>query len=67
MEAESTAIAVGTSALTGWRRPVGRAVARPIASHTRFTQEQVEAALGIAVLAWAVYRLAGPIVRGLNR
>ncbi len=67
MDGQSAMVTIGDSALTGWRRPVGRALAKPIADHSRFTQEQVEAAIGIAILAWAFYRLARPIVRTLRR
>lgn len=48
---------VGESALTGWRGSVGRAVARPVAERTRFTEQQVRAAIGLALLAWAVLQL----------
>ena len=54
---------VGESNLTGLRGAAGRAIAKPVANHTRFTQEQVEAAIGLALLAYAVYRLARPISR----
>ena len=63
MDGQSAMVRIGDSALTGWRRPVGRAVAKPIADHSRFTQEQVEAAIGIAILVWALYRLARPIAK----
>ena len=53
----------GESALTGWRGAAGRAVAKPISRHTRFSQQQVEAAIGIALVAYAIYRLVRPIVR----
>lgn len=54
---------VGGSALTGWRGTAGRAIAKPVARHSRFSQEQVEAAIGLALIAYAVYRLARPLVR----
>ena len=59
---EDRAIAIGGSALTGWHGTVGRAVARPIARRTRFTEAQVQAVLGFAFLAYAAYRLAKPLI-----
>jgi hypothetical protein len=56
------AIAVGEAALTGWRGSVGRAIAKPVASRTRFTVQQVEAAIGLAMLAYATYRMARPLI-----
>jgi hypothetical protein len=56
------AIAVGEAALTGWRGRLGHAVAKPVARRTRFSVEQVEAAIGLAMLAYATYRLARPLV-----
>jgi copper oxidase (laccase) domain-containing protein len=55
--------ALGESALTGWRGKAGRAVAKPVASRTRFTQQQIEAAIGIAILAYGLYRLLRPAIR----
>lgn len=54
---------VGEAALTGWRGAAGRAIARPVARHSRFTERQVEAAIGLALIAYAVYRLARPLIR----
>lgn len=67
MDGQSPVVAIGDSALTGWRRPVGRALARPIADHSRFTREQIEAAIGIAILAWTIYRSARPIIGAVRR
>jgi hypothetical protein len=61
------AIAIGEAALTGWRGKAGRAVAKPIAARTRFSVEQVEAALGFALLAYAVYRIARPLFAAARR
>jgi hypothetical protein len=58
----STALAVGGAALTGWRGRIGRAVAKPVARRTRFSVEQVEAAIGLAMLVYATYRLARPLI-----
>lgn len=58
----SRAIVVGEAALTGWRGRLGHAVAKPVARRTRFSVEQVEAAIGFAMLAYAMYRLARPLI-----
>jgi copper oxidase (laccase) domain-containing protein len=60
-------INVGESNLTGWRGAAGRAIAKPVAKHTRFTQRQVEAAIGLALLGYAVYRLGRPMVAAFKR
>jgi hypothetical protein len=62
MEVTAPAMDVGRSALTGWRKPLARTVAGPLARRTRFTQEQIEAAIGLALFAFAVYRLLRPVV-----
>jgi len=56
----------GEATLTGWRGAAGRAIARPIARRTRFTQEQVEALIGLALVAYAVYRVVRPLVRAFR-
>lgn len=53
----------GEATLTGWRGAAGRAIARPIADRTRFTQEQVEALIGLMLVTYAVYRVVRPLVR----
>ncbi len=58
----SKAIAVGEAALTGWRGSVGRAIAKPVARRTHLTVQQVEAAIGLAMLAYATYRMARPLI-----
>jgi hypothetical protein len=58
----SKAFVVGEAALTGWRGRLGHAVAKPVARRTRFSVEQVEAAIGFAMLAYAMYRLARPLI-----
>lgn len=55
--------AFGEAALTGWRGVAGRAIARPIARRTRFSQEQVEVAIGLLLVAYAVYRIVRPMIR----
>jgi hypothetical protein len=54
---------ISGAALTGWRGVAGRAIAKPVSRHTRFSQRQVETAIGLALIAYAVYRLARPLVR----
>jgi hypothetical protein len=54
---------VGEAALTGWRGVAGRAIAKPVARHSGFTERQVEAAIGLVLIAYAVYRLVRPLVR----
>lgn len=53
----------GEAALTGWRGKAGRAIARPVARHSPFSERQVQAAIGLALIAYAVYRLLRPLVR----
>ena len=57
---------VGRSALTGWRGAVARPLAKPIAERTRFSEEQVEAIIGLALLGYAIYRLVRPVVRAVR-
>ncbi len=56
----------GDATLTGWRGAAGRAIARPIAKRTRFSQEQVEAAIGLVLVTYAVYRVVRPLVRAVR-
>ena len=56
----------GEAALTGWRGVAGRAIAKPVARHSRFTERQVEAAIGIALILYAMYRLARPLIRAVR-
>jgi hypothetical protein len=57
---------VGGSALTGWRGAAGRAIAKPVSRHSRFSQQQVESAIGLALLLYAVYTLARTLVRAVR-
>jgi hypothetical protein len=43
---------------------VKRGIAKPIAKRTRFDVEQVEAVLGLLLLAYTLYRLGRPLVKG---
>jgi hypothetical protein len=63
MTTQDKAIAIGSSSLTGWQGTVGRAVARPISRHSRFSEQQVEALLGFLLLGYAAYRFAKPLIR----
>jgi hypothetical protein len=63
---ERTLTALGESALTGWRGAAGKAVARPVASRTRFSQEQIEAAIGLLILAYGLYRVLRPPIRAVR-
>ena len=58
--------ALGESALTGWRGAAGKAVARPIAKHTRFSEEDVRVAIGLLIIAYALYRILRPAIRALR-
>ena len=58
---------VGRSALSGWRGRVARPLARPIARRTGFSQEQVEALIGLLLLLYAAYRVLRPAIRAARR
>ena len=49
-ERSNTMVNIGDAALTGWRGAAGRAIAKPVAKHSRFTQAQVEAFIGLGLL-----------------
>lgn len=63
MSRSDPVVDIGQAALTGWRGRVARPLARPIARRTGLTQEQVEALLGLLILAYAVYRVIRPAIR----
>jgi copper oxidase (laccase) domain-containing protein len=58
--------ALGESALTGWRGAVGKAVARPVAKRTRFSEEDVRVAIGLLIIAYTLYRILRPAIRALR-
>jgi copper oxidase (laccase) domain-containing protein len=60
-------VTMGEAALTGWRGSVGRAIAKPIAKRTRFDPEQIEAVLGLILLAYTIYRVGRPPVRAARK
>ena len=59
----SVVTALGESALTGLPGKVGGAVAKPVSERTRWSEEQIRTAIGLALFAWAVYRVLRPAVR----
>lgn len=59
--------AVGGAALTGWRGTAAHAVARPVARHSRFTEDQVKAFLGFLVITYAIYRIVKPLLAAGRR
>ena len=65
-ERNGAVTALGESALTGWRGTVGRAVARPVAKRTRFSEEDVRVAIGLLILSYTLYRILRPAIRALR-
>lgn len=65
-ERNGAVTALGESALTGWRGAVGKAVARPIAKRTRFSEEEIRVAIGLLIIAYALYRILRPSIRALR-
>ena len=63
---DSMITALGESAMTGLPGKVGGAVARPVSQRTRWTEQQIRTAIGLALLAWALYRVLRPTVRALR-
>ena len=62
----SVVTTLGESALTGLPGMVGGAVAKPVSRRTRWTEQQIRTAIGLALLAWALYRVLGPAVRAIR-
>jgi copper oxidase (laccase) domain-containing protein len=58
---------LGESALTGWQGALGKAIAKPVAKRTKWTEDQIRAVIGLAILAFAFYRLAKPTVAAIRR
>ena len=63
----NTVMKIGEAGLTGWRGAAARRIAKPVASRTPFTQDQVEAVFGLVLLALAIYWLARPVVSAVRR
>lgn len=63
----SVVTALGESTLTGVRGAVGGAVARPVSRHTRWSEQQIRTAIGLTLLAYALYRVLWPAVRAVRR
>jgi hypothetical protein len=63
---DSVITALGESAMMGLPGKVGGAVARPVSQRTRWTEQQIRTAIGLALLAWALYRVLRPTVRALR-
>ncbi len=51
---------LGESSLTGWQGAVGRAVARPVAQRTRWTEDQIRMVIGLVIFAYGLYRVMSP-------
>jgi hypothetical protein len=60
------AISIGDAALTGWRGRMGKALARPVAARTRFTEEQVRGVLGLLLVAFVGWRAIRPLLGPLR-
>lgn len=54
---------IGTASLHGWRRTAAdRLVAQPISKRTRFSEDQILALVGFALLAYTLYRVLRPML-----
>ena len=62
----SVVTALGESALTGLPGKVGGAVAKPVSERTRWSEQQIRTAIGLALFAWALYRVLRPAVRAIR-
>ena len=63
---DSVVTALGESALTGLPGKVGGAVAKPVSERTRWSEQQIRTAIGLALFAWALYRVLRPAVRAIR-
>lgn len=63
----SVVTALGESTMTGVRGAVGGAVARPVSKHTRWSEQEIRTAIGLTLLAYALYRVVWPAVRAVRR
>ena len=58
----SVVTALGESALTGLSGKVGGAVAKPVSKHTRWSEQQIRTAIGLALLLF----MPLPFIRGFG-
>jgi hypothetical protein len=59
--------ALGESAMTGLPGKVGGAVAKPVSKRTRWSEQEIRTAIGLALFAWALMRVVRPAVRAVRR
>ncbi len=57
------AISLGKAGLQGWRVKVADALARPVAQHSRLSQDQVRAVLGFAFFGLSLVYVVGTMRR----
>ena len=62
----SVVTVLGESALTGLSGKVGGAVAKPVSKRTKWSDQQIRTAFGLALLAWGLYRVLRPTVRAVR-
>ena len=65
-DAQAIVTALGESALTGVPGKVGGAVAKPVSQRTRWSEQQIRTAIGLALFSWALYRVLRPAVRAIR-
>jgi hypothetical protein len=63
---DSVVTALGQSALTGLPGKLGGAVAKPVSERTRWSEQQIRTAIGLALFAWALYRVLRPAIRAIR-
>jgi hypothetical protein len=63
---DSVVTALGQSALTGLPGKLGGAVAKPVSERTRWSEQQIRTAIGLALFAWALYRVLRPAIRAMR-
>ena len=60
-------VAMGKAGLQGWRAKVGDAVADPVSKRSRFTRDQVRAAVGAVFFVLSVLYVLGTVRRMASR
>jgi hypothetical protein len=63
----SAVTTVGGAALDGWRGRLAGTLARPVARRTGFSESQIVAFLGLALLAYSAFRTAKPLIAAARR